>query len=119
MKIAGRQHQVFSTAQALQCDIRERTLRDVARRLAIANLGEGLWACAGAPNTYRRKLSVAQLRFGDDVVFTARTALWLRQIITANPPVVDVLARPDAHYRARTRTRFHRGATIDGASTVK
>ncbi len=73
----------------------------------------------GAPNTYRRKLSVAQLRFGDDVVFTARTALWLRQLITANPPVVDVLARPDAHYRARTRTRFHRGATIDGASTVK
>ena len=39
--------------------------------------------------------------------------------MSATPPIVDVLVKPDAHYRELAKVRFHRGAQLVDASTVK
>ena len=116
MRLAARQHQVFSTAQADNEGIESNTLAHMARRGHITSLGYGLWACAGAPNTYRRKLAIAQLSLGGDTVFTGRTTLWLRRVITQEPSSVDVLVDPDVHLRPRPGMCFFRGARDDDSS---
>ena len=118
MRTAGRQHQVFTTGQAEDCGIAASTLADMARRRIIVNLGYGVWACGAAPNTYDRKLWVAGLTLGSDVLFTARSVLWLRGIIGAKPQTVDVLTGTDHHLRKRPGVHFCRGTLLDEDESV-
>ena len=115
---SGRQHQVFTTRQARNCEIPYSTLHDTAQRLGMAHLGRDLWAVTGAPNTYLRKLWVAKLRFGDDVIFTGRTVLWLRRIITAAPDAVDILTAPGHHLRPRPGYCFVRSGLLEDEDTI-
>ena len=113
MTKAGRQHQVFTTGQAAACGIHRNTLIAMAPRLGIVDLGYGMWACGGSPNTYYRKLWVARLSLPDGAVFTGRTVLWLRRITTATPREVDILTGPALHLRPRKNTRLFRGALLE------
>ena len=115
---SGRQQQVFTSGQARALAVPYSTLHGTAKRLGMAHLGRDLWAVTGAPNTYLRKLWVAKLRFGDDVVFTGRTALWLRRIITSAPDTVDILTGRKLHLRARPGYCFIRSDLLAGDDTV-
>ena len=115
---SGRQQQVFTTSQARALEIPSSTLHDTAKRLGFAHLGRDLWAVTGSPNTYLRKLWAAKLRFGGEVVFTGRTALWLRRIITATPATIDILTGPQLHLRARAGYHFARGGLLADDDTL-
>ena len=115
---SGRQQQVFTTSQARALEIPSSTLHDRAKRLGLAHLGRDLWAVTGSPNTYLRKLWAAKLRFGDEVVFTGRTVLWLRRIITTTPSTIDILIRPQLHLRPRPGYCFVRSPRLDQDDTI-
>ena len=104
----GRQEQVVSVSQAIDHGIPRSTFVQAAHRLGMANLGGGVWAQCGAPNTYRRKLWVVKLTLGEDAVFTGRTTLWLRRIVTTMPAEVDVFCG-DRVLRNRKGRRCVRG----------
>ena len=114
----GRQEQVVSVEQAVEHGIPRTTFYDTAQRLGMADLGGGVWAQCGAPNTYRRKLWAAKLRLGDDVVFTGRTALWLRRIVSATPAGVDLLVGKRA-LRSTAKRRCIRGELSERDIVVK
>lgn len=116
--LGERQERVVTLAQAVECGIPPTTFHENARRLGMVRVSHGVWALPAAPNTYRRKLWVVKLALGDDVVFTGRTALWLRRVITATPHEADVLLPPGTHQRARPGVRFHRGRPLDDDSIV-
>ena len=125
MRTSARQHQVFTTAQAVDCGVSATTLRSLAPRIGIVDLGYGMWAGAASPNTYQRKLWVAKLSMSSDVLFTGRTVLWLRRIISAIPQEIDILIGPSLHLRPRARTRLFRGSipeensvNLEGMPTV-
>ena len=84
----------------------------------MAKLWRSVWSAGGSKNTYHRKLWVVKLALGEDVVFTGRTVLWLRQIITATPDAIDILLGPGTGQRARNGVRFFRGAPFDSDATV-
>lgn len=118
LNTAARQHQVFTTEQALLAGIPHSTLRSMARRLFIIDLGHGLWAFAGAPNTYYRKLWTTKLSMSPDSMFTGRTVLWLRRIITATPREVDILTGPALHRRTRPSVHAFRGALLEDDDSI-
>lgn len=117
-RIGARQEQLVTVQQAMGCGIPRSTFVQSAKRLGMSNLGGGVWAQPGAPNTYRRKLWVARLLYGDEVIFTARSALWLRRIISASPPQVEVHRGPAAHDRPRPGLRLVRARWREEDETV-
>jgi hypothetical protein len=125
-KLAGRQEMTFSSQQAVACGIPAKTLHRAGPRLGCHSPWKGVWVVGGSRNTYRRKLWVVRHALGADVVFTGRTVLFLRQIITATPTGIDVWSGRQVHHRDRNGVVFHRGlwvpedavARIDGFATA-
>ena len=113
----GRQEQVVSVSQAIDHGIPRSTFVQAAHRLGMTNLGGGAWAQCGAPNTYRRKLWVAKLTLGNDVVFTGRTALWLRRIVATTPVEIDIFCGERALRNLKGR-RCVRGQWGDEDTTI-
>jgi very-short-patch-repair endonuclease len=62
---------------------------------------------------------VVRHALGDDVIFTGRTVLWLRQITTGTPSGIDVWSGPQAHYRGRKGVVFSRGAWVPSDAVTK
>lgn len=118
LALASKQDRVVTVRQAVDCGIPDSTFVDAARRLGMSRLGGGVWAECGAPNSYRRKLSVAKLMLGDGVIFTGRTVLWLRRIVSATPSQVDIYCGPKRAVRVNSTRRIVRSTWLDSDITV-
>ena len=118
LTLGSNQERVITVSQAVGCGIPDSTFVGAAHRLGMVRLGGGVWAECGAPNTYRRKLWVAKLMLGEEVVFTGRTVLWLRRIITATPSQVDIYCGPKRAVRPNATRRVVRSKWLDEDLTV-
>lgn len=118
LTLGSNQERVVTVSQAVDCGIPDSTFVEAAHRLGMTRLGGGVWAECGAPNTYRRKLWVAKLLLGDEVIFTGRTVLWLRRIVSATPAQVDIYCGPKRAVRANSSRRIVRSRWLDQDITV-
>jgi hypothetical protein len=108
-KLARRQLGLITTAQAMQLvtrhqfeTIAERYLRPVRR---------GVWAVAGAPETYEQTVLAAVLAAGDFAWTAERTAAKLRGLKVPPPDEIDVLTLPNRRLHM-SGVRQHRNASI-------
>ena len=78
MRLAGRQHSVFTWDQAIDSGVAPAEMKVLARRGAIERVVLGVYRVAGSPETWRQKLMIAVLAAGEGAAVSGRAAaaLW-------------------------------------------
>jgi very-short-patch-repair endonuclease len=101
MKLAGRQHSVFTREQALACGLSPWELRSKLRASVFERAAWGVYVIAGSPKTWRQKLMVAVLAAGPGAAVSGRAAAALLRIpgYREGPVEVTQPRRPSRRYK--------------------
>lgn len=112
--IAARQHGAFSTAQARQAGLSDRSLRWCVQRGGYVRLNSTTFAIAGSPATWRRTAMASTLAHGPDAFVSHRAALLLAGLTPKRTPRVEVLI-PHHRWKASGPWLVHETRQLEAA----
>jgi very-short-patch-repair endonuclease len=110
LSLAGEQHGLFTTAQALDHGLGPDVLRQWARTGALRRVRRSVWVVVGAPATNEQSVLGVVLQHGHEAVAVDRTAAWLWRVPGHLPGEPRVLRPRGEHISraggSRTSTRI-------------
>jgi very-short-patch-repair endonuclease len=100
MRLAERQHSVFSRSQAIACGLKPGDITVQLRRGVIERVVWGVYRVAGSPRTWRQKLMIAVLAGGPGAAVSGRAAAALWQMPGYREGSVEItqLRRPSRRH---------------------
>jgi very-short-patch-repair endonuclease len=105
LTLAGDQHGLFTTAQALEHRQGPDRLRNWARTGSVRRLRRSVWAVSGAPRTHEQQALAAVLQHGHGAALAERSAAWLWRVPGHLPGEARVLRSRGEHLSTAARSR--------------
>jgi predicted transcriptional regulator of viral defense system len=109
---AARQHGAFTTEQAVAAGATEGRIRHRARSGRWVRLRQGVYAVAGSPATYERRVMGIVLAAGDGAVASHVTAAVLHEFPDVSQDTLEVSVPPGRQARVRG-VPVHRPVRLD------
>jgi hypothetical protein len=111
--LAATQYGVFTRRQALDAGFTDKAISIRISRGSWQRLRSGLYAIAGAPQTFHQRAVSGALICGARSAASHRTAGFLHGLIAEEPPLVDVSVLHGAHYRPGPGLVIHQVVVLD------
>ncbi|MEX0875180.1 MAG: hypothetical protein WD646_03285 [Actinomycetota bacterium] len=111
--VAAEQYGVFTRAQALDAGFTDKVIANRISKSIWGAVRPGLYAIAGAPETFHRRVLGGVLVSGVGASASHRTAGFLQGLIPDEPALVDVTVPHGTHYRSRSGLVVHQAVVLE------
>lgn len=118
-ELASRNYAVFTLAHAARCGVSADTLFRAVKRGTCVRLHAGVFAFAGAPDSWERSVLAACLAAGKDAVASHRTAARIWTLIEPEDNVIEISVPRRRGRNARLNgARIHRSTDLVAEHTT-